>query len=63
LTVIALEVIHCSFVGGFPSFEPHPRWTSHDRVEWHTIESAQNLTFTGSDKDVLLRLQSEGWLN
>lgn len=63
LTVIALEVIHCTFVGDFPSFEPHPRWTSHDRVEWHTIESAQNLTFTGSDKDVLLRLQSEGWLN
>jgi 8-oxo-dGTP diphosphatase len=54
---IALDVLMCEFEGESPSYIHTERWTSHDRVEWHTYKSSKDLDFTGSDHEVVERLK------
>lgn len=61
--VIALDVLECKFIGQTPSFDLQERWTSHDRVEWHTSKSCQSLVFTGSDHKVVEFLVSQGLID
>ncbi len=59
---IALDAMLCTFDGDFPSFEVQERWTSHDRVEWHTVPSSSILDFTGSDQHIAAALLDGGHL-
>lgn len=61
--IIALDAVLCSFPEQLPSFEMEERWTSHDRVEWHTPSSSARLKFTGSDHQIVNELQQGGHLD
>jgi len=55
---IALHVMPCSIEGLPPQFDYQKRWTSHDAIEWHTVESCEQLIFTGSDQLIVEALIS-----
>ena len=60
---IALNAMLCTFDGKFPSFEVQDCWTSHDRIEWHTVSTSSSLDFTGSDRHIAVALLEGGHLN